>query len=379
MISRPKRIGILGGGQLGLMLCKSLQALGVSVAVYDLSQDCPCASHADQFVEGSLSDPQSISRFISGLDIITFEFENIPADVLIAIEKIIAIHPSPRILHICQDRIREKNYLNSIDIPTANWSEVRTIKDLEDGIERIGTPAVLKKSSMGYDGHGQVKLQSSDSTHVKKCFDTIGSQLGILEEWIPFSQEFSLIGARDTRGNLSFWDPFVNHHENHILESTIYPGSLPSKSEQSAMSIGRKLMESLDVIGLLTIEFFLLPDGDVLVNELAPRPHNSGHITIEASQTSQFEQLARILTGQDLGSIEVIKPGAMINLLGELWLTSKGEPNWGLASTIPETFLHLYGKKTPKVGRKMGHMTSLSKKPTEALATLKTLKIHMLD
>ncbi len=377
-MGRPERIGILGGGQLGLMLCEALQQLGVRVSVYDPSPDCPCASRADRFVIGSFSDHQAILEFVIDIEILTFEFENISSETLIAIEKTKKIYPSPRILFISQDRIREKEYLNSIDISTARWSEIHTLDDLISGAETMGVPSVLKTSSMGYDGRGQIKLSSSEPTYLKECFEGLEGQPGVLEQWVTFTQEFSLIGARDTLGNLSFWDPFVNYHENHILESTLYPGFLPAKSAQSALSIGRKIMESTNVVGLLTIEFFLMPDGRVLVNELAPRPHNSGHVTIEASETSQFKQLALILTSQPMESVSVIKPGAMINLLGELWLGSKDEPNWNLASKIPETFLHLYGKKTAKRGRKMGHLTSLHRDPNQALTALRALR-HRLS
>lgn len=374
MKEHPERIGILGGGQLGLMLCKALQQLGVKVSVYDPTPDCPCASVADYFAEGSFSDHQAILGFASDIEILTFEFENISSETLIAIEKIKKIHPSPAVLYISQDRIREKGYLNSIDIPTAKWREINTLSDLTSGVDALGVPSILKTSSMGYDGRGQIRLSSSEPAYLKECLDRFEGRAAVLEQWVPFIQEFSLIGARDSRGNMSFWDPFVNHHENHILESTLYPGFIPPKSAELALSMGKKIMESMNVVGLLTIEFFLLPDGRVLVNELAPRPHNSGHITIEASETSQFYQLALILTGRPLGSVGVIKPGAMINLLGDLWLGSKGEPDWNTASGIPGVFLHLYGKKTPKNGRKMGHLTFLHQDPCEALVALRTLK-----
>ena len=374
----PEQIGILGGGQLGLMLCMALQQLGVKVSVYDPTPDCPCATQADRFIAGSFSDHHAVLQFARDTEVLTFEFENIPSEALFAAEKTTKIYPSPMILQLSQDRIREKSYLNTIGIPTALWSEILTIDDLINGVEKVGIPAILKTASLGYDGRGQTKLLSSQFTYLKECLARFEGRPVVLEQWVPFVQEFSLIGARDTHGNLSFWDSFVNHHENHILESTLYPGPIPTESVQSALSMGQKIMELMDVIGLLTIEFFLLPNGQVLVNELAPRPHNSGHVTMEASETSQFTQLALILTGQSLGPVGVTKPGAMINLLGELWLESGGEPDWNRVLNMPETFLHLYGKKVPNKGRKMGHLTSLNQDPLAALTTLRALRKQFL-
>jgi 5-(carboxyamino)imidazole ribonucleotide synthase len=273
------------------------------------------------------------------------------------------VRPSGAALHVAQQRAREKEFLASHGIPTAPFARAATLDELWDAVAKIGTPAVIKTAAFGYDGKGQHKVTTpADVEHI---WASIGRQEAVVEKFISLQAEVSVIAARGLDGAVATYPLFENRHRNHILDVTTSPAAVPATVARQAMEITTTVLESLQYIGILCVEFFLSTDGELLVNELAPRPHNSGHLTFDASVTSQFEQQVRAVCGLPLGSVELLRPAAMANLLGELW--TDGEPNWAAAIRNPDVKLHLYGKGEPRPGRKMGHLTAMARSVEEAM------------
>jgi 5-(carboxyamino)imidazole ribonucleotide synthase len=294
---------------------------------------------------------------------VTFEFENIPADAVAAIESIVQVRPSGAALHVAQQRAREKNFLAEHNIPTAPFVRALTLDELWDGVASLGTPAVIKTAAFGYDGKGQHKVTTQ--ADVEHIWTAIGHQEAVVEKFISLQAEISVIAARSLDGDIATYPVFENRHRDHILDVTTAPAVIPPAVARQATEITRIILESLQYIGILCVEFFVSTDGELLVNELAPRPHNSGHLTFDAAVTSQFEQQVRAVCGLPLGSTELLRPAAMANLLGELW--ADGEPNWAAACRNPDVKLHLYGKDEPRPGRKMGHITAMGRTVDEAM------------
>jgi 5-(carboxyamino)imidazole ribonucleotide synthase len=259
------------------------------------------------------------------------------------------------VLYVTQNRLREKQFLTKIGVPCAPYAEVNSLADLQAAIQKIGVPAVLKTADSGYDGKGQITIQSADEAEAAWQF--VGEQPAVLEGWIHYQQELSVIVARSTTSEIDTCGPIANDHANHILDVSRFPAKELASVADSAQAMGRAIAEQLDLIGVCCVEMFLTRDGQLIVNEIAPRPHNSGHLTIEACVTSQFEQQVRAICGLPLGSMEPHTPAAMVNLLGDLW--EKGEPDWLEMLAVPHGYLHLYGKTEAKPGRKMGHFTVL--------------------
>jgi 5-(carboxyamino)imidazole ribonucleotide synthase len=287
----------------------------------------------------------------------------VPFKTVEAAEKFAPVRPNGEVLHIAQNRLREKNFLAQNGFPVASFRHVKTLEELQKAVGEIGLPAVLKTAGFGYDGKGQAAIKSPDEC--QSAFEKIGAAEAVLEAFVDFEKEISVVAARDLHGNFAHYGTIENAHTNHILDVSFAPAIVSNKLQTEAVEITRSILEKLDVVGVLCVEFFVAKNGNLLVNELAPRPHNSGHLTVDACGTSQFEQQLRAVCGFHLGSTEFYRPAAMANLLGNVW--ENGEPNWANALQIPNVNLHLYGKSEARIDRKMGHLTTLAQTTEDAV------------
>jgi 5-(carboxyamino)imidazole ribonucleotide synthase len=365
MIPPGSIVGVLGGGQLGRMFAMAARRLGYRVHTLSPDHDTPTGQIADVEINASYDDLDAVSAFAKSVDVVTFEFENVSAAAAAAAEAHAIVRPNGRALAIAQHRIREKTFLLERGLPVGAFAAVRTTEELTAAIASVGCPAVLKTAAFGYDGKGQVAIARPEQAVA--AWDAIERREAILEAFIDLDREISVIGARGVEGEWSHFGPIENVHHRHILDVSIAPADVPAATAALAVDVTRRVMDELDFIGILCIAFFVARDGRLLVNELAPRPHNSGHLTFDACRTSQFEQQLRAICGLPLGSPELLQPAAaMANLLGDLW--EEGEPNWAAALSLPDVKLHLYGKSTPRPGRKMGHLTALAATREEARA-----------
>jgi 5-(carboxyamino)imidazole ribonucleotide synthase len=349
-------IGVLGGGQLGRMFAMAARRLGYRVHTLAPEDDTPTAQVADVAVNAPYDDLDAVRRFARGVDVVTFEFENVSAAAAAAAEACVVVRPSGHALQIAQHRVREKTFLADHGLPVTPFASVQSEAELQAALERIGCPSVLKTSTLGYDGKGQMPIVVAGGATA--AWDALGRRSAILEAFIDLDCEISVIGARGVTGEWSCFGPIENAHSRHILDVSVAPALVAPAVAADAVAATRSVMEALEFVGILCVEFFVARDGRLLINELAPRPHNSGHLTCDACRTSQFEQQVRAVCGLPLGSPELLQPAAMANLLGDLW--EQGEPDWAAALMIPDVKLHLYGKATPRPGRKMGHLTALA-------------------
>jgi 5-(carboxyamino)imidazole ribonucleotide synthase len=359
-------IGVLGSGQLGRMFAISARRMGYRVHTFSPDRDTPTGQIGDVEVTASYDDLDQVCAFASQVDVVTFEFENVPTATAKAAESCAPVRPSGHILHITQQRIREKRFITSAGLPLTPYREVRSIQELDEALGELGYPAVLKSAAFGYDGKGQFTIKSPDQ--LEDAWQAAGASEAVLEAFIDFECEISVVAARDVHGNFVHYGAIENQHSRHILDLSASPARIAPKLTADAVEITRTVLNKLEVVGVLCVEFFVTRHGALLINELAPRPHNSGHLTVDACVTSQFEQQLRSVCGLPLGSAEQYRPAAMANLLGDLW--SNGEPNWTAACAFPDVKLHLYGKLEPRPGRKMGHLTSLEENVQKALSTV---------
>jgi 5-(carboxyamino)imidazole ribonucleotide synthase len=355
-------IGVLGSGQLGRMFAIAARQMGYRVHTYSPETDTPTGQIADVEIAASYQDLDAVRQFAQNVAVVTFEFENVPAACVDAAAEFAPVRPGGAVLYTTQHRLREKSFLAQNGFPTTRFLPARGLGELRAAIQAIGCPVILKTAVSGYDGKGQAKAHSL--LEAEAAFRDAGGQEMIVEAVVDFELEFSVIAARGMDGTFAHWGVIENQHRHHILDLSLAPASMPKKVAASAVEIARSLLERLNYIGVLCIEFFLTRSRKILVNELAPRPHNSGHLTINASHTSQFEQQLRAVCGLPLGSTEFISAAAMANLLGDLW--KHGEPNWAAVCALPDVKLHLYGKIEPRPGRKMGHLTALAGDGDEA-------------
>jgi 5-(carboxyamino)imidazole ribonucleotide synthase len=355
-------VGLLGSGQLGRMFALVARRMGYRVHTFSPDADSPAGQVADLEVTASFDDLDAVRRFAEGVSVVTFEFENIPLAAASAAARVRPVRPSPSVLHIAQHRLREKSFLQSQSIAVPPFVAVHSLADLKAGLSIVGTPAVLKQATSGYDGKGQAMIfRAADA---EDAWSSVGGPVMILETFFSFERELSVVAARGSDGAFAAYPPIENVHERHILDVSTAPARVSAGVAAEAERISRAVLESLDVVGVLCVEMFLTADGRLLVNELAPRPHNSGHLTIEAASASQFEQQLRAVCGLPLGEASLRRPAAMANLLGDLW--EGGEPDWPAVLARPEVALHLYGKAEARRGRKMGHLTALGATPEEA-------------
>jgi len=356
-------LGVLGSGQLGRMFAIAARRLGYRVEVYSPDQNTPAGEVANREWVGAYDDFDRLSQFAREVDVVTLEFENVSVSAVHAIEKFAPVRLGANVLHTAQHRSREKNWLHSQGIPTAPFAIVRSEADLASAITRPGIDGhgILKTASWGYDGKGQIRVRSTDD--LAAAWKSLNTDEAVLEGIVDFDHELSVIGVRSPQGDFRVYGPIHNIHRNHILDVSICPpASLDMQTKGQAILLCRQIMDGLDAIGVLCVELFVRKTGELVVNELAPRPHNSGHLTIEAFRTCQFEQQVRAVCGLPLGSTEQLRPAAMANLLGDVWETPGG-PNWCALLSMPNVKLHLYGKSEPRPGRKMGHLTALAETP----------------
>ena len=356
-------IGIFGNGQLGRMIAMAAKPLGFRVHVFGPEADSPAAQAADADTVARYDDRAAVERFAAECQVITLEFENIPVETVRWAEALRPVRPGSGALEITQHRISEKTLCVDLEISVPSFAEVRTLEQLNEALRGVGVPAVLKTTTLGYDGKGQARI--SGAHDVAKAWEAIGARDAIVEAFVPFEKEISVVAARSIDGSFSHYGVMENVHAGHILDTTVVPAAVSDQTADHARHIARQILEHLDVVGVTCVEMFLAPDGAILVNEIAPRVHNSGHLTIEAAATSQFEQHVRAICGLPLGDATV-RPAAMANLLGELW--AKGEPAWDRIAGDGDVTVHLYGKREPRPGRKMGHLTALGATRDEALA-----------
>jgi 5-(carboxyamino)imidazole ribonucleotide synthase len=368
-------IGVLGSGQLGRMFALAARSLGYRIIIYSPECAPPAGPVADKEYVGEYEDLEKIRQFAREVQVVTFEFENVPSLTTKAAAEIVPVRPDGEVLHITQHRLREKTFLESNGFPVTPFRRINSLADLQAAARDLGLPAVLKTSSFGYDGKGQVKVKSIEG--LPAAFEGLKGQEGIYEAFVDFEKELSVVAARTATGEFSAFPVFENGHANHILDVTFAPARIDPRLAKEAADLAAGILNKLNVVGLLTVEMFLTRDGKILVNELAPRTHNSGHLTIDACATSQFEQQVRAVCGLPLGSTELRKPAAMANLLGDLW--EKGEPNWSSALRNPEVKLHLYGKAQARVGRKMGHLTATGNTVDEAVARVVKARAALLS
>lgn len=345
-------IGILGGGQLGRMLAVAAAQLGFDVAIYTDEKDGPATRVAAKATVGDYSDRAALAEFAKRVDVVTTEFENVPADAAEAlIEAGARVFPSPNALAIAQDRFDEKSFFASMNIATPPFAAIASQEDLDAAYGEIGGPCILKTRRLGYDGRGQIRLQSA--ADVKGAYARLGAP-GILEGFCAFEREVSIIAARGQDGAIAYYDLCENEHAGGILTRTTLPANASGGIASAACDAAQAVLEAFEYVGVLTIEFFVMPDGRLVANEMAPRVHNSGHWTIEGALTSQFEQHIRAVAGWPLGPTTRIAAIEMLNLIGE------DAARWGELAADPTARLHLYGKRDIRTGRKMGHVTRLT-------------------
>ncbi len=347
-------IGILGGGQLGRMAAMAAAQLGYRCHIYCPDPRSPAFDVAATHTVAPYEDEAALARFAAAVDLVTLEFENVPARTAELLAAAKPFRPAPQVLAIAQDRLSEKDFLAGIGVPTTRYQEIARPESLERGVRDLGRPAILKSARFGYDGKRQVRIDAD--TDLDEAWRRMGGEIGILEAFVDFAIEASVIVARGIEGQMAAYVPVENQHRNHILDTTIAPARVASAVAMRAEAIARHIAEELRLVGLLAVEMFVTPQGEVLVNELAPRPHNSGHWTMDACITSQFEQFIRAVAGLPLGSPNAHSTAVMKNLLGD------EVERWPEILAEPGAKLHLYGKHEVRPDRKMGHVTRLSPK-----------------
>jgi 5-(carboxyamino)imidazole ribonucleotide synthase len=351
-------IGVMGGGQLGRMFAIAARRMGYRVHTFSPVEDSPTGQLADREVAARYDDEAAVRDFARGVDVLTFEFENIPVECITWAAEHCCVRPAGRVLHLCQHRLREKIFLDQAGLPLAPFQAIGSAGELAAALSDIGFPAVLKTAAFGYDGKGQRKLAAGDN--LVAAWAPFAGQAAVLEKFVSFECELSVLVARGIDGEMKTFPVARNLHANHILDVSVVPFG-NDEVERAAGELARAVAAELDLVGLLAVEMFLTRTGKLVINELAPRPHNSGHWSFDAAVTSQFEQQLRAVCGLPLGATDVLRPAAMANLLGDLW--TGGEPDWAAAAAFPEVKIHLYGKADPRPGRKMGHLVAFGETP----------------
>ena len=357
IIAPGSTLGVFGGGQLGRMFTHAAQRLGYRVIVFTDEVDSPAGQVAQETIRGDYLDPKAVRQFAERVDVITLEFENIALEAVARAAEVTLVRPGVNVLAVAQHRLQEKRTLKSAGFPVTPFFEIRNADDIPRAASELGWPFVLKTVNWGYDGKGQRRV--ANAIEAKDTIELLGPDPLIAEKWISYVAEVSVIVARTANGATAVYPMFTNSHSNHILDVTTCPAepSLLAVAEH-AEAIALSVADSLQLEGVLCVEFFVCVGGEIMINEIAPRTHNSGHLTIEACRTSQFEQQVRAICNLPLGDTSLIQPAAMANLLGDVW--GDGSPHFERAMQSPATYLHLYGKSSARQGRKMGHLTKLS-------------------
>jgi 5-(carboxyamino)imidazole ribonucleotide synthase len=368
-------LGLLGGGQLGRMFCMAAQSLGYKVAVLDPDGESPAGSVADRHIVADYLDPHGLATMRELCRGATTEFENVPAAALEFLARDLRVTPGAASVAIAQDRISEKTFIAGHGFPVAPFTILREPADVSR-VDADLLPGIVKSARFGYDGKGQTRVRTRDD--VANAFAAMDGNACVLERMIDLAGELSVIVARDDDGSVATWPVAENHHRDGILDVSIVPARVEAEVAREAAAMATALAGALDYRGVLCVELFIARGNGLLVNEMAPRPHNSGHYTIDACVTSQFEQQARVLAALPMGDTRQHTPAVMLNLLGDIWFTGPGtsprEPDWTRVLAHPQAKLHLYGKREPRRGRKMGHVTCLGATLDEALATAQAVK-----
>ena len=365
MVLPGATLGILGGGQLGRLFVVAARTMGYAVVVLDPDRDCPAAQLADRHIHASYTDRYALERLARECMAITTEFENVPASSLEYLAGVRPVRPSGVALAITQDRILEKNFLKSNGFDIAPFAVVEQRQVLRAALKQVATPALMKLSRAGYDGKGQRWVRNLGEAEM--AFENLGRKHCVLEACIAIQTEISVVIARDVEGRVVAYPPSENCHREGILDVSIVPARISPEIGERATQITIRIAELLEYCGVMAVEFFILQDGNLLINEIAPRPHNSGHYTLDACRTSQFEQQVRALCGLPLGDAGLLGPAVMVNLLGDLWCAGEAPP-WDQVLRHPRAKLYLYGKREARPGRKMGHYTYLGESVEDALS-----------
>ncbi|MEQ1673556.1 MAG: 5-(carboxyamino)imidazole ribonucleotide synthase [Candidatus Nitrotoga sp.] len=357
-------LGLLGGGQLGRMFIVAARTMGYQVTVLDPDPDSPAAQLANTHIQAAYTDQAALDKLVAGCAAITTEFENVPATALEYLAKFLPVRPSGAVVAITQDRIREKNFLQSNGFKTARFAIIENPQQVATAVQHTGLPALLKLNRFGYDGKGQKMVHTL--REAQQAYHDFGAQPAVLEELVAIKMEISIIIVRSADGSMAAYPPSENVHRNGILDIGIVPARISSALAEVATQVARSIADMLRYCGVMAVEFFLTQAGELLVNEIAPRPHNSGHYTLDACTTSQFEQQVRSLCGLPLGEVAVCQPSVMVNILGDLW-HEKNMPDWTKVLRHPHVKLHLYGKQEARAGRKMGHYTCVGENMKDVL------------
>lgn len=352
-------LGVLGGGQLGRMFCVAARTMGYTTVVLDPDPGSPAGRIADRHIEAAYTDNKALDQLLELCDAITTEFENVPAQSLKYLAKKKPVYPSAENVEIAQNRTREKDFAQEAGVEPALFASVTTEDELKAALTEIGLPAILKTATMGYDGKGQFVIESEQQA--LQAFHTINGVACVLEQKLTLKQEISVLLARNAQGEVASYLPAENEHRNGILHESIVPARVSPELAEEAIHKTRVLAEAMDYVGVLAVEFFITDDNRLIFNEMAPRPHNSGHYTKDAAVTSQFEQQVRVMCGLKPGDPRLISPVVMVNLLGDLW-----HPDWTHLFDEPGAKLHLYGKAEARAGRKMGHYNVLAESADQA-------------
>jgi len=351
------------------MLAMGARSLGYRTVSLDPGEDCPASQVTDFHIAAAYDDLAAARELAARSDVVTYEFENVDARAIEVISELKPVYPSPSVLRVCQDREIEKSTMRELGIGVPEFRVVRNEREALSALREIGVPVVMKTTRWGYDGKGQsVVREASDAGSAFEGLAGSENAPVIVEGFVDFEMEVSVVCARDLSGEMRTFPVTENVHVDGILDTSMVPARCSDEVKAEAEEVAMRIAEGLDVRGLIAVEMFVTRDGSVLVNELAPRPHNSGHWTIEGCETSQFEQLARIMVGMPMGDVGLLSPTVMVNLLGDVWEAAGGSPDWGAVLGMPRTRLHLYGKSEYRVGRKMGHITVTGETVEEALA-----------
>jgi len=363
-------LGVLGGGQLGRMFCIAARTMGYRVWVLDPDPDSPAGALADRHLRADYLDQAALNELCAHCAAVTTEFENVPAETLEFLESAVPVRPSSRAVAVARDRILEKTFIREQGLATAPFFAINTEADLDYACTRLTLPALLKTTQLGYDGKGQVAVSGIDTA--RQGFADLGTRPCVLEERVELAREISVILARGVDGDTAVYPPGENVHVNGILDTTRVPANISDEVAAQARQMAVKLAQAMQYCGVLAVEFFLTTGGELLINEMAPRPHNSGHYTLDAALTSQFEQQVRTLCGLPPGSTRLLSPVVMVNLLGDLW--TRGTPPWDKLLRHRQAKLHLYGKQAARPGRKMGHYNCLADDPLQAMALAESIR-----
>lgn len=363
-------IGILGGGQLARMMALEARRMGYRVAVLDPDQEGPAAQVADFCIAGALDDRAAAEALAAQSDVITLDTEHVPAELLAWLETKKPVRPGADVLRVVQDRCEQRRFLETVHAPQTRYAQASDLQSLQTAANAVGFPCVLKTRRSGYDGKGQIKVDRLEE--LEDAWGRLEHDPCLLEAFVDFEKEISVLLARDLSGNIRFYPVAENHHRHHVLHTTRVPGRISNELAAEAEKLGASIASALGHVGMMAVELFVTREGRLLVNEIAPRPHNSGHYTFGACATSQFEQHVRAICGLPLGDPSLLRPAAMMNLMGHHWRS--GSPDWEAVLSCPSARLHLYGKKSPSAGRKMGHVLVIDDGDQRAMDAIEAIE-----